>query len=372
MALDFPSSPIEGQVLRPGGGAPNYTYRGGTWSKNAGTALPYNRVVNPAMQISQQNNFNSGGGGLSGTYYITDQWNIRWSTTTSPTVQVMTWSTAGIRDIYVNVAAGVLSAAGDYILITQLIEGTRVADLQWGTANAKSIVLRFRHRTSQIGLYSVRVSNSASTRSFVATFNSSYSDKDEVISIPGDTTGAWLTDTGVGIRLDFCAAIGSTYHGVAGWQDGNKYAIPGQFSGYPGSYWQFYIANVGLYADPFNTGISPEFVAPNYEDDLEECQRYWYKQFVLRGPILDPTRGFGQGIHPTPMRVAPSMSIFGSPGMCDLSVIPAITSLTAHNVTQTQIYASATCAAGGFAVGRPAMQVVGNQEANAIAFSARL
>ena len=73
--LDFPSSPTEGQVFRPGAPVSNYTYRSGTWIKNAGTASSYNRVVNPAMQIVSKTIWRIAQlSAANAAYYIADQW----------------------------------------------------------------------------------------------------------------------------------------------------------------------------------------------------------------------------------------------------------------------------------------------------------
>jgi hypothetical protein len=71
MAANFPSSPTEGQVhnVSPGN---SFVFLSGVWvPAPVKTALPKNYVVNPSMQISQQN------GDVAGTvtgYYPADQW----------------------------------------------------------------------------------------------------------------------------------------------------------------------------------------------------------------------------------------------------------------------------------------------------------
>jgi len=70
MALDFPSSPTNGQAFYPLGG-PVWVYNStlGVWKRNAGTASPMNKLVNPAFQIAQQQEYT----GTSGEY-AADQW----------------------------------------------------------------------------------------------------------------------------------------------------------------------------------------------------------------------------------------------------------------------------------------------------------
>lgn len=89
MALTFPESPTEGQIFRPGGGVPNYFYRGGAWIKKTGTALPFNLVINPSMAVSQQNGLDAyypqgygyAAGSTTNNWYAADGWASNWQWT---------------------------------------------------------------------------------------------------------------------------------------------------------------------------------------------------------------------------------------------------------------------------------------------------
>ena len=82
-------------------------------------------------------------------------------------------------------------AAGDYFLVTTAIEGARVADLNWGTANARTIVVRFWFNCGTTGLYSFRLANSATNRCYVHQFSYPTASVWMLVSavVPGDTTG---------------------------------------------------------------------------------------------------------------------------------------------------------------------------------------
>ena len=55
MGINFPSTPAEGQVLNISPGK-SFVFRSGLWRKAPmTTAMPKNYIVNPSMQISQQN-----------------------------------------------------------------------------------------------------------------------------------------------------------------------------------------------------------------------------------------------------------------------------------------------------------------------------
>jgi hypothetical protein len=241
------------------------------------TAESYNRVVNGAMQHSQENGNTMGG--PTGAYYAADQFFFNQSTTKVQSQRVQVVTPNGSRDRYQGfVAATGTPAAGEFYVFETIIEGTRIADLQWGTAQAKQIILRFGWR-SPAGTYAISLHNSAANRtwmgSFVITAGQANTDTMQTLVIPGDTTGTWLIDTGVGLGLYWSVATGSTYTtSTAGWQAGNFLSITGATNGIAAAN-TFHLFDVGLYADPNSTGVAPTWVTPDYASELTACKRYW-------------------------------------------------------------------------------------------------
>lgn len=379
MTFNFPSFPTAGQVFRPGNDVPNYVWNGFAWSKRTGTALKYNRVVNSVMQVSQQNVDAASSIAAGLNYYPADQWLVRWSLTGGGTAQTARWTSTESMYRSTPIWAGPsavqasLGATEHGPIFTQYIEGFRIADLNWGTIAARSIVLRFiAHVSAVSGKYFVRLSNGANNRSYVAEFTLVAGQWQEIVlSIPGDTLGEWLNGSGIGIRLEFTTGIGSTWSsGVLGWQAGDVYATPGG-ANLMSALGYFFLAAVGLYADPYNTGLAPEFETPHYEDALQDCQRYWYRCLFTRGIIHTTTATFVQGIHPVPMRANPAATIIGAPTISDLSAAPVITSISSNTSDITSIYLYLVAAAGGWTASRPALHNIGHTD-NYIAMSARM
>jgi hypothetical protein len=243
------------------------------------TAQSYNRVVNGAMQHSQETGNIASATAASGTYYAADQWFGSWGVGVG-TLNVVRWGGSNSPNGSANYltftcqTAVTSLAAANYVYFGQPIEGARLADLGWGAAGAKPVVLRF-WASMPAGTYSVALINGASNRSYVAQFTSTglgwvqYS-----FVIPGDTTGTWAKDNTVGLYLLITIATGSTNVGVTGWQAGNKIAAPGQLTSLAASS-TYSIADVGLYADPNNTGLPPPWAAPDFVSELAACKRYW-------------------------------------------------------------------------------------------------
>jgi len=378
MALNFPSSPTDGYVWRPGGNLPNYVYRTakGAWTRPAGTAIRPNRIVNPTFQIAQPTADPVGIGG-----YPVDQWFFDASPGAAGTIlrladavnTVGGWCISGT----VSVAVPTL-AAGDYYSYCQRIEGTRIADFNWGPVTsslARAAVLRFRAYSEKSGTYTVAIRNGTSSRSFLAPFTLVANTwTTVVISVPGDILTTWTVDTGMAMIINFVFACGTTYgSGVAGWQAGNHLGIAGMTNGITAAAGNGHrIADVGLWVDPNNTGLAPEFIVPNYEDDLADCQRYWYPCFMSRGVISGTLQGHVQAVHPVPMRIAPALSIVGAPRLYDTTVAPTITSISSNPSNNMALYA-VMVTAGTFVLGRPAMQLSdGVQYTKYIAVNARM
>jgi hypothetical protein len=155
------------------------------------------------------------------------------------------------------------------------LEGLNTAVLQWGTARAIPAVLRFSASCATTGTYTVAVSNTDASQSWLAGFNVTTTLQTFVLPVPPNTAGTWATDTTGGVTLHFSYAVGSTYVGVAGWQTANKLAVPAQVNGAAVTGTGLIIGDVGFYADPDNTGIPPTWETPDYATEFNKCLRYW-------------------------------------------------------------------------------------------------
>lgn len=240
-----------------------------------------NRLVNPAMQVSQENSNTSG---TTNGYYAADQWAMyrvtSAGTITAQRVQSQTIYKSKDRFRVTITAADASLAAGEYLTINQNIEGQEVADFAYGAAGARQSVLRFGFK-GPAGTYAVSLKNSALNRSYVKTFSPTTANTDEMISlvIPGDTSGTWLTDTGIGISLDIVLAAGSTFQGTdAAWQSGNILGTSGVSNGMGTISSVFEIFDVGLYLDAESTSAAPPWELPDFDDTLRQCQRYYFRQ----------------------------------------------------------------------------------------------
>jgi hypothetical protein len=243
-----------------------------------------NRIINPGMQISQERGTTLVDLTTSAVYAV-DQWIASLSTTPGGTLRVQQVASATpggspFRLRHTAQAADASIAAGDFYGISQSIEGQMVADARFGTASARQIVIRFGVRSSLAGTFGFRLTNSATNRSYVTTFaiagGEINTDLVRTIVIPGDTSGTWLTDTGIGLTFQITLAAGTTFQGTAGsWQGSNITTTSAQTNFMGTASATFELFDVGLYVDALAIGAAPSWELPAWDADLRACLRYY-------------------------------------------------------------------------------------------------
>jgi hypothetical protein len=119
-------------------------------------------------------------------------------------------------------------SSGDIYAVIQPIEGYNIADLAWGTSNAKTVTLSFWVYSSLTGSFGGSLRNNGSTRSypFSYTISSANTWTQISVTITGDTSGTWTTTNGVGIYVGFSLGAGSSYSGTANTWAGANYIQP--------------------------------------------------------------------------------------------------------------------------------------------------
>jgi len=238
-----------------------------------------NRIMNGAMVIDQRN----GGSSVTPTAssYTLDRFRLEISQASKLSVEQNAGSVTppeGFTNYLGITSTSAYSVlTGDFFLLSQRIEGFNVADLGWGTSDAKSVTLSFRVRSSLTGSFGGVLTNSAQDRSYPFTYSIAAADTWTTIeiTIAGDTTGTWLTNNGVGLFVYFGLGVGTTYgSGTAGaWAAGNIFAPTGSTSVVGTSGATFYITGVQLEVGDTAT----PFEHRSYGQELALCQRYYYK-----------------------------------------------------------------------------------------------
>jgi hypothetical protein len=235
-----------------------------------------NRIINGDMVISQRNG-TTAITPTGGTFTV-DRWAFYFSQASKFTIQQNQNSVtppAGFTNyLGFTVASAVSIGAGDYFTLEQPIEGFNVADLGWGTANARTVTLSFWARSSLTGTFGGALYNSAGTYSYAFNYTISAANTWEykTITITGPTTGTFSTNNTASFIVTYSLGVGSTYSGTAGtWAASNLRNATGSVSVVGTAGATFYITGVQLER---NTTATPFEWLP-ISTELALCQRYF-------------------------------------------------------------------------------------------------
>jgi hypothetical protein len=234
-----------------------------------------NRIINGDMRIDQRY------GGVS-TIPLDGQYTLdRWAGFRSQASKFSVQRNAGSITPPAGFTnyAGVVSLSaysslsGDYFGFQQSIEGFNFADFGFGTASAQTVTLSFWVRSSLTGTLGGALRNSGNSRNFCFSYSVAVANTWEfkTITIPGDTSGTWLTNNGIGVQVWFDLGSGSSLTGSPGSWSATQIIRP------TGS-----VSLVGTNGATFNiTGVQLErgsiataFDLRDYGRELLLCQRY--------------------------------------------------------------------------------------------------
>jgi hypothetical protein len=258
-------------------GSDGVTFPDSTNQFSGGAFSFKNRILNGDMRIDQRNAGAAVTVNASGTFFPVDRFFGTGQATDGVfTLDQNTTAPAGFVNSVVATVTTVDASIGatQFYIFNQYIEGTNVSDLAWGTASAKTVTLSFWTRSSLTGTFGGVISNSAQNRSYPFTYSISVADTWEykTITIAGDTSGTWLTDTGIGIRLHFDLGVGSTYRGTAGsWAGATYLGATGATDVISTLNATWYITGVQLEVG----SVATPFERRPYGTELSLCQRYY-------------------------------------------------------------------------------------------------
>jgi hypothetical protein len=268
------------------------------------------------------------------------------------------------------------------LLFRQPIEGTNVADFGWGTANAQTVTLSFWVRSSLTGTFGGSLRNSANNRSYAFAYSISLADTWEykTVTIPGDTTGTWLTTTGEGVMVTFGLGVGPDRSGTAGaWAGANYHAPTGAVSVIGTLNATFYITGVQLEAG----SVATPFERRPYGTELNLCLRYYFKFVPFEsgneyGAGYNPTTTTAFGLIPFPVLMRTNPTALEQSGTAsDYSVRHAATATTCSSVptfggATVQNGRAIFTVASGLTVGQGSLLRSNNNAAAFLAWSAEL
>ena len=270
-----------------------------------------NRIINGDMRIDQRNN---GAAVTTSGAFPVDRF---LQSVTGGEVAISSQQDSSAPTGFVNstkitiTTAEVSVGADDRVAFQHRIEGTNVADLAWGTANAKTVTLSFWVRSSLTGTFGGVLRNSANNRSYPFTYTISVADtwEQKSVTIPGDTTGTWLTTTGTGIVINFSLMAGTNFVGTAdAWAAAGVQGATGQVQLATTLNATWYITGVQLEAG----SVATPFEHRQYGQELALCQRYYYAAAGVNYPAFHySSSAYTTVMLPVTMRATPTVTSTG-------------------------------------------------------------
>lgn len=245
-------------------------------SADAGNITGRNLVINGAMKMAARGtSFTGHGAGVNyGIDRFFDFHNSDGAFTLSQETSVVPTDFTHALKVQTTTADASI-AAGQRLIVATRLEGNTVSHLNWGTSAAKTVTLSFYVRSSITGTHGGAFGNGSDNRNYPFTYTISSADTWErkTITVAGDTTGTWATDTGRSIQVVWGLGVGSTYSGTAGaWAAGDKNSATGATTSVLGT----------LNATWYLTGVQLEVgsVATDFDHEphgvtLQKTQRYF-------------------------------------------------------------------------------------------------
>jgi hypothetical protein len=196
--------------------------------------------------------------------------------------------------------------ASDYFFLLQRIEGLNTYDLEWGTANAKTVTISFLVRSSLTGTFGGVIQNGANNYSYPFTYSIASANTWTSISVTvaGPTAGTWVTNNDSNIQVNFGLGAGATFSGTAGsWSANQYYNATGAVSvvGTASATWQV----TGVQLEVGSTATSFDYRP--YGTELALCQRY-YINAPTGTMVANGLNDFAAAQFPNTMRTAPTIT----------------------------------------------------------------
>ncbi len=309
-----------------------------------------NKIINGDMRINQR------GASTSSTNvgYLVDRW-VMYAGSNLTSLNTSTDAPAGFTNsIYAETTTA--SGPASYHGIVQQIEGNNIADLGFGTAWAKPVVISFWVKSTKTGVANFSFANNGNLRTFTTTYTIDVANtwEKKIIYINGDTSGTWLTTNGMGLRLWWDLGSTTSYNTTVNtWVGTDSIRTSSQTHNLTAT------LNARLYL----TGVQLE---QNYQPtpfeqrpigvELELCQRYYHRMIDPVGVGVSQGSGGGSARVTIPfytkMRATPTSTVSGTLSFYNGTTTSTATSIASsqNSVSHAQIDFPAMFATAGQAV----------------------
>lgn len=274
-----------------------------------------------------------------------------------------------IRSLLSTIISAGAPAAGNFGGFRQVQDGQRAQSLLGGLANASPITVSVWVRSSVAGSYALSVRNNAGGRSYVApiTINSANTWEFKVITIPGDTGGAWPNIGTLNFYTEIAVhhTVGSTYQTATP----NQW-VTGNFIGFMGMTQLSATAAATFQLGPIQVEAA-NYASPieqlSFSADLDRAELF-YQKLVHANAEMVPgslvTAGGNSWLLSLPyrhrMRAAPVPAIAGTFVINNTNGIQTVTGFTLGGQSTTGAIVTVTVSGSAVAQGQGAYYMQAN------------
>ena len=346
----------------------------------SGSLSGRNRIINGSMTVDQRN------AGASVTpadgAYTLDRWVYLADQASKCTIEQSisgVSAPAGFTDyLGVTSTAATTITTSQQFSVVQRIEGYNMADLAWGSADAKAITLSFWVRSSLTGTFGGALRNDAGNYNYPFSYTISAANTWEykTVTATGATSGTWLTTNGRGMQVVFSLGAGATLSGTAGaWSASNFWSVTGATQVLATNGATFYITGVQLEAG----SVATPFERRSYGQELALCQRYYFRSKSTTssgylsnfGSTVDATRARFATTLPMEMRANPTIS-FSNVGVDRHTAAYTITNLSVFADAAKTIIALESSGSSGMTANQPVVLYSNSTNVGYIEYMAEL
>ncbi len=266
---------------------------------------------------------------------------------TSPAVLTHSPQTTGAPDGFTHwlkispSTADTSIASNEYSSFNQHIEGYTFARAGFGSSAAKDLAVSFKFKTNKAGTYCMIYRNGVGDRNFIYEFTPVADGNWQTIShtVPGDTSGSWLTTTGIGFRWELCLANGPALQSstVGSWFGGQYFhSTPNQVNFLDSTSNELGITGVQVEVGSKSTPFEHE----SYSQTLAKCMRYCqaFNGRIARGNWGSATNALVMKDLTPAMRTPPTISSYTAGNALVESVAwYTVNSVALHNESTNQV-----------------------------------
>tara|TARA_R100000700_G_scaffold36868_1_gene46544 strand:+ start:137 stop:1276 length:1140 start_codon:yes stop_codon:yes gene_type:complete len=290
---------------------------------NGGGSSNKNVIINGAMNVAQRGTSTTGLGADGTSYNTVDRFQFTASGTAGRFTQTQDSSApSGFSNSlkFDCTTADTSIAAGELLILSQLIEGQNLQHFAKGTSDAKPFAVSFYVKGNASATYVAELYDYDNNRCVSKTFSVTTDWTRVELSMGADTTGAFDDDNAVSLYLNIWLHGGSNF--TSGTLNTSWNAVTqtnravGISSFFDSTDRTFFLTGVQVEA-----GENPtDFEAESFELTQRKCQRYYvragganYKSvFGVAGIANTTSSWFGYGQIPVPMRANYTMTITGT------------------------------------------------------------